>query len=111
MSSHPGLAAWHAYIKNESPEALADLLADDAVFHSPVVHTPQVGKAKVMSYLLAAAQVLNGDGFRYVREVVDGDNVMLEFVSELDGIQINGIDLIHYNAEGKIDDFKVMVAR
>jgi SnoaL-like domain len=109
MSTHPGIAAWHAYIDSESPEALADLLADDAVFHSPVVHTPQAGKAKVMSYLLAAAQVLNGDGFHYVREVVDGDNVMLEFVSELDGITINGIDLIHYNADGKIDDFKVMV--
>lgn len=109
MSSHPGLAKWHAYIGNETAEALAELIADDAVFHSPVVHTPQQGKAKVMGYLLAAAKVLNGDKFAYIRELVDGDNVLLEFVSELDGIQINGIDLIHFDADGKIDDFKVMV--
>lgn len=109
MPQHPGLAAWHAYIGNETPAALAALLADDAVFHSPVVHTPQTGKPKVMAYLLAAAQVLNGDSFRYVREVVDGDTVMLEFVTEIDGITINGIDLIHFDAAGKIDDFKVMV--
>lgn len=108
-TQHPGLAKWHAYIGNETPAALAELVADDAVFHSPVVHTPQQGKAKVMGYLLAAAKVLNGDKFAYVRELVDGDEVLLEFVSELDGIQINGIDLIRFDADGKIADFKVMV--
>ena len=109
MSTHPGLARWHAYIGNETPEALDAMLADDAVFHSPVVHTPQVGKAIVGKYLLSAAKVLNGDKFAYVRELVDGDQVLLEFVTELDGIQINGIDLIRFDAEGKIADFKVMV--
>lgn len=108
-TQHPGLVKWHAYIGNETPAALAELVADDAVFHSPVVHTPQQGKAKVMGYLLAAAKVLNGDKFAYVRELVDGDEVLLEFVSELDGIQINGIDLIRFDADGKIADFKVMV--
>lgn len=109
MSDHAGLAAWHSYIKTEDAAVLSDLLAEDAVFHSPVVHTPQEGKAIVMKYLLSAAQVLNGESFRYVRELVDGDNVMLEFVSEVDGIKINGIDLIRFNAEDKIVDFKVMV--
>ncbi len=109
MSNHPGLAKWHAYIGNETPEALDAMLADDAVFHSPVVHTPQHGKAIVAKYLLSAAKVLNGDKFAYVRELVDGDEVLLEFVTELDGIKVNGIDLIRFNAEGKIEDFKVMV--
>jgi len=109
MSTRDGLAAWHTYIETEDAAVLADLLADDAVFHSPVVHTPQEGKAIVQKYLLSAMQVLNGDGFGYVRELVDGENVMLEFVSEVDGIKINGIDLIRFNAEGKIVDFKVMV--
>lgn len=104
-----GVAAWHAYIGNETAEALDAMLADDAVFHSPVVHTPQVGKAIVSKYLLSAAKVLNGDQFAYVRELIDGDNAMLEFVSELDGIKINGIDLIRFDEDGKIVDFKVMV--
>ena len=109
MSTRDGLAQWHTYIKTDDAAILSDLLAEDAVFHSPVVHTPQEGKAIVMKYLLSAAQVLNGEGFGYVREVVDGENVMLEFVSEVDGIKINGIDLIRFDDAGKIVDFKVMV--
>jgi hypothetical protein len=110
MSGHTGLARWHEYMERGSdPALLSDLLADDAVFHSPVVHTPQVGKPVVMAYLVAAAQVLGNDSFRYVRELVDGDDMMLEFVTELDGIAINGVDIIRFNADGKISDFKVMV--
>jgi hypothetical protein len=107
MTTHPGIAAWHAYMQGEGD--LAALLAGDAVFHSPVVHTPQAGKAKVMAYLGAAAVVLGNESFRYVRELVDGDDVCLEFTAEIDGIQINGIDLIRFDADGKIIDFKVMV--
>jgi hypothetical protein len=109
MSGHDNLARWHAYFESGGRVQLAELLAEDAVFHSPVVHTPQEGKAKVMAYLGAAGSVFGNGTFRYVREIVDGDNVMLEFESEIDGIKINGIDLIRFNAEGKIQDFKVMV--
>ena len=110
MATHPGLARWHAYMEGGSdPAVLAEMLADDAVFHSPVVHTPQAGKAKVMAYLGAASGVFGNGTFEYVREIVDGDNVMLEFTCEMDGIQVNGIDLIRFNADGKIQDFKVMV--
>jgi hypothetical protein len=91
------------------PAILAGLLADDAVFHSPVVHTPQVGKPLVMAYLVAASHVLGNDAFRYVRELIDGDEMMLEFVTEIDGITINGVDIIRWGADGKISDFKVMV--
>ena len=107
---HPGIEKWHAYMATGGDlAALSDLLADDAVFHSPVVHTPQVGKAKVMAYLGAAAVVLGGDAFRYVRELVDGDEACLEFETVIDGIHINGIDLIRWNDVGQIIDFKVMV--
>jgi predicted SnoaL-like aldol condensation-catalyzing enzyme len=110
MSEHQGLARWHAFMAGGSdPAVLADLLAHDAVFHSPVVHNPQAGKAKVIMYLTAAGKVLGNQSFRYVREVVDGANVCLEFTAEIDGITINGIDLIQFGEDGKIRDFKVMV--
>lgn len=110
MSTDPRVARWHAYMQGGSnPALLSEMLADDAVFHSPVVHTPQAGKAKVMAYLGAAAVVLGNDSFRYVRELVDGDDACLEFTAEIDGIHVNGIDLIHFAPDGKIKDFKVMV--
>jgi len=110
MSGHAGLAAWHAYMAGGGdPQALRDLLAEDAVFHSPVVHTPQQGRDIVFAYLHAAAHVLGGENFRYLREIVEGDQACLEFQTELDGIRINGVDIIRWNDEGKIIDFKVMV--
>jgi hypothetical protein len=110
MTAHPGLAAWHAYMAaGGDPQALRDLLAEDAVFHSPVVHTPQQGRDKVFAYLHAASHVLGGDHFRYLREIVDSNQAVLEFQSELDGIQINGVDIIRWNDAGQIEDFKVMV--
>lgn len=105
-----GVAAWHAYMHSHGDAALLGaLVAQDAVFHSPVVHTPQAGKGKVMVYLLAAAQVLGNDSFVYVRELIDGDNALLEFTATIDGIHVNGIDLITFDQDGKITDFKVMV--
>ena len=110
MATHPGLAKWHAYMASGGDlTLLSAMIADDAVFHSPVVHTPQAGKAKVMAYLGAAAQVLGGDRFVYVRELVDGNQVLLEFTDQLDGIHVNGIDLITFDDGGMIKDFKVMV--
>lgn len=110
MTGHAGLAAWHAYMAGGGDrQALRDLLAEDAVFHSPVVHTPQEERDKVFAYLHAASHVLGGDDFRYLREIVDGDQAVLEFQSTLDGIQINGVDIIRWNDDGKIEDFKVMV--
>ncbi len=105
-----GLTKWHEYMHSHGDlTLLGAMVADDAVFHSPVVHTPQVGKAKVMAYLGAAAQVLGGEGFTYVRELVDGNEVMLEFTNQLGGIHVNGIDLIAFDDAGMIKDFKVMV--
>jgi ketosteroid isomerase-like protein len=110
MSAAAGVAAWHAYMEGGGdPQTLHDMLAEDAVFHSPVVHSPQAGRDKVFAYLHAASHVLGGDDFRYEREIVDGDQAMLEFATTLDGIHINGVDIIRWNDDGKIIDFKVMV--
>ena len=85
------------------------ILADDAVFHSPVVHTPQKGKALTKMYLSAAIMVLGSSQFEYVRELIGESDAVLEFTAEINGIVINGVDMVHWNEDGKIDDFKVMV--
>lgn len=142
-----GLAAWHAVVRRPSEAGLDGLLADDVVFHSPIVHTPQRGRALARLYLMAAFQVLaaevgegrgarsgeasgapsgegrdepSGEGparggvartprFRYVREVVGERDAVLEFESEIDGITIDGVDMIRFDDSGRIVDFKVMV--
>ncbi|HSN83760.1 MAG TPA: nuclear transport factor 2 family protein [Polyangiales bacterium] len=107
--SNPTIDAWHRLIEERNTAALDDILADDAVFHSPVVHTPQKGKRLTKLYLSAAMMVLGNSSFDYVREVVGLSDAVLEFTAELDGVHINGVDMIHWNADGKIDDFKVMI--
>jgi hypothetical protein len=104
-----GVAAWHRLVDARSPDGLDALLSDDAVFLSPIVHTPQVGRAITRVYLTAAFHVLFNDTFRYVREIVGGESAALEFETEIDGIQVNGVDLIRFDAEGRIVEFKVMV--
>lgn len=103
------LEGWHHAVKRRDPSGLPALMADDAVFHSPVVHTPQVGKAIMHKYLSAALTCLIDDSFRYTREVVSGRNAVLEFEVELDGILVNGVDMIGWNEQGLITSFKVMI--
>ncbi|MBO6767216.1 MAG: nuclear transport factor 2 family protein [Erythrobacter sp.] len=110
MSATIGLKRWHKVIDNgSSPEDLAAIIHEEAVFHSPVVHTPQKGRPIVVAYLAAAGNTLGNDSFEYVRELIDGENAMLEFTTEMDGIHVNGIDLIRFDEDGMIVDFKVMV--
>ena len=105
-----GLTRWHEVIEGGSnPAALASIMREDAVFHSPVVHTPQMGRPIVVAYLSAAGKTLGNDSFQYLREVVDGNIAVLEFQTEMDGIHVNGIDMITFDDEGLITDFKVMV--
>ena len=103
------LDSWHDIIRNGDTSALETLIADDAVFHSPVVHTPQVGKANVVKYLTAAAMVLMNDSFHYVREMVQDHEALLEFQATIDDIVINGIDHIRWNENNQIVEFKVWV--
>ena len=100
---------WHQVVKSRDMGALKDLLAEDVVFVSPVVHTPQAGRAITLAYLQAAMQVLNNDSFHYPNQWYGADSAVLEFECVVEGITVNGIDMIHWNADGRIDHFKVMV--
>jgi ketosteroid isomerase-like protein len=106
---HPTIKSWHQLLSRRDTTGLENLLADDAVFHSPIVHTPQRGKDVTALYLSAAFQVLVNDSFHYVREVESANDAVLEFAVVIDGVQVNGVDMIRWNAEGKITDFKVML--
>ncbi len=103
------LAAWHHIVREGNGSGIAALLADDVVFHSPVVHTPQVGKRITTHYLMAAVQVFFNPSFRYVREVVGERDAVLEFETTVDGIVVNGVDMVSWNDDGLITSFKVMV--
>jgi len=108
MLSGP-IQTWHRLVKEHDTVGLDALLADDAVFYSPVVHTPQVGKAITKKYLAAAFRVFFNDSFRYVRELSGPLDAVLEFEVQLDGIAINGVDMIKWNEAGRITEFKVML--
>jgi hypothetical protein len=100
---------WHELVAAGDVAALEEILAEDAVFHSPVVHAPQAGKALTKMYLAAAFHVLANDTFRYVREVVSETDAVLEFEVEIDGLLVNGVDMIRWDGSGRITDFKVML--
>ena len=108
MQPHP-IETWHHLVDTSDPSGLDHLLADDAIFMSPIVHTPQRGKALATAYLTAAFQVFFNPGFRYVREIVGPADAMLEFETEIDGVLVNGVDLIKWNEAGQIIEFKVMI--
>ncbi len=108
MNEHP-IAAWHRLVREQDAGGLRSLLDEDAVFHSPVVHTPQRGRELAAMYLGAAFQVFFGPGFRYVREIIGPTDAMLEFETEIEGVVVNGVDIIRWNEAGRIVDFKVML--
>jgi len=108
MTSDP-IKTWHHIVEKRDVQGLDALLADDAVFHSPVVHTPQVGKPITKKYLAAAFHVFFNETFRYVRELQGDRDAVLEFEVTLDGIAVNGVDMIKWNDAGKITEFKVML--
>ncbi len=103
------LERWHAYVTQNDINILDDLLSDDVVFHSPVVWTPQRGKQITKMYLSAALKVLGNKDFTYSKEIIGDQQIMLEFTTIVDGVTINGVDIITYNSNNKITEFKVMV--
>jgi hypothetical protein len=103
------LPRWHQLMADRDASALDAVLADTVVFHSPVVHTAQVGKAITGKYLAAALHVFVNDSFRYVRELTGPRNAVLEFQVTIDGIDVNGVDMITWDDTGRIIDFKVML--
>ena len=110
-TAHPkALAGWHEFMDGGGhASVLEGLLHDDAVFLSPIVHTPQRGKPIVMAYLVSAGQVLGNDTFRYLNEWWNDRSAILEFETEVEGIMVNGVDMIWWDADGLITQFKVMV--
>jgi hypothetical protein len=109
MSTIDTVATWHELVRSRNAKGLEALLADEVVFHSPVVHTPKVGKPVTLQYLGAAFRVFFNDSFRYVREVVGPNDAVMEFLVEMDGITVNGVDMIRWDATGRIVDFKVLI--
>lgn len=112
---------WHAFLRGELPAGLDDLLDEDVVFYSPIVYTPQHGKALTSLYLQAAAATFPGNStasaspgggpghFRYTKEVLSGDTAILEFETEMEGKYVNGVDIIRCNDEGRVVEFRVMI--
>jgi len=106
----PGaIARWHEIVASRDPRGLDALLAEEVVFHSPVVHTPQAGKPVAAAYLAAAISVLGGGTFRYRQEWYADRSAVLEFQAEIDGIIVNGVDMIAWNDAEQIMEFKVMI--
>ena len=103
------LACWHQLVENQDPAGLDVLLDDEAVFFSPIAHAPQRGKAMTKAYLTAAFHVLFNETFEYVREFAASHGAVLEFQVEIDGVQVNGVDIITCGDDGKIVEFKVML--
>ncbi len=108
MTEHP-VERWLQIAKTRDLHGLAALLDDAVVFHSPVVHTPQRGKALTLQYLGAALQVFGHASFAYVRQVRGERDAVLEFTLEIDAVHINGVDLLRWNDAGRITEFKVML--
>jgi hypothetical protein len=118
------MAKWEQHLRGNLPGGLDELLHDDVVFYSPVVFTPQEGKAITKLYLEAAGQTLPGEGsdqasgekkgsgsggFRYTKKVLDGDVAVLEFETTVEGKYVNGVDIIRCDGEGRIVEFRVMI--
>ena len=113
---------WYEVMKSNDMDKLDELLAEDVVFYSPVVYTPQKGKDITKMYLMAAGGVFGGgakdeasdsnksqSNFKYIKEIIGEKSALLEFETEMDGVYVNGVDVISWNEEGKITEFKVIV--
>ena len=100
---------WHEVVGSDDLSLLDKIIAEDAVFSSPVVFTPMEGKQITMMYLHAAGDSFNMEKFKYTKEIHDGMDSVLEFETYIDDISVNGVDMIQWNKEGKISNFKVMI--
>ncbi|RYV00863.1 hypothetical protein SOPP22_18880 [Shewanella sp. OPT22] len=100
---------WHEIVEKKNIALLDEILAEDVEMHSPIVHTVQKGKEVTKKYLMGAAAVLCNDTFKYTRTVYTDNFALLEFITELNGVLVNGVDMISWNTENKITDFKVMI--
>ena len=105
----PVIERWLRVIENGDVAQLGEMLAEDAVFYSPAVFTPQRGRATAVAYLRAAEQMFAGTNFHYVEKWFGDHSAVLHFAAVVDGLAVEGIDMIHWNDDGKITSFKVMI--
>ena len=114
---------WHQVLKGEVE--IDEILHEDCVFWSPVLFHPQHGRDLTKMYLSAASLVFPGDdtqannnpemkeaassSFRYTKRILDGNHAVLEFETFIDGLQVNGVDIITCDDDGLIVEFKVMI--
>jgi hypothetical protein len=103
------ITVWHEAVLKNDLTSFEALVTDDAIFESPALHSPQVGKAMVSMYLRGALLVLNNGSFRYVEEWISERSAVLEFEAIVDGLRVNGVDIIRWNDEERVTSFKVMV--
>jgi len=113
VTAPPVIQRWIAIIDNGIDNGRTDeleaLLAENAVFYSPAVFTPQEGRAKTLAHLAAAVRLFGDSDFRYVGQWFADRSAVLEFVADIDGIHVNGVDVIKWNGDEKIVEFKVLI--
>ena len=103
-----GLQRWHELVASRDPSRLQELVAEDAVFRSPAVHTPQEGRELVTAYLAGAIEVL-GPTLTYHDEWTRERDAVLRFTAEVDGLRVEGVDLVTWDDDGRIAAFTVMI--
>ena len=109
MNTLKGLDTWYRFVKDKEYEDISDFLDENAVLYSPIVFKPIEGSFMVGMYLMAAAEIIGNGSFKYVREVCDDENAILEFETEINGITVEGVDMIKFTKEGKLKEIKVMI--
>lgn len=109
MQNLVGLDTWHKFVNERNIHELNSFISDDVTLFSPVVFKPIKGKFMVTMYLQAAAEIIANDNFKYVREVVDKQNAILEFETEINGLSVNGVDMLQFTKDGKLKEIKVMI--
>jgi ketosteroid isomerase-like protein len=100
--------AFQAAVKARDPEALTEALAEDVVFRSPVVFKPYEGRQIVAAILIQGAMRVFED-FRYTDQLEDGDTAVLIFSARVGERQLDGLDLLRFDADGKVRELMVMV--
>lgn len=103
------LAIWHDMVASRDLSRLGEIVHPDAVFRSPVAHTPYPSAAALTLALTTVMKVF--ETFNYHREFVsvDGESVVLEFSATVNQKSLKGIDMIRFDRNGKIVEFEVMV--
>ena len=103
------ISKWHQVVELRDYNLLKEILSENVIFYSPVIYTPQKGKSITLNYLVAASEVFNSSNFKYTKEIINNKFASLEFKLTIDDTEINGIDLISWNEEGLITEFKVYI--